>query len=129
MTDEAVLIYDGECPFCARYAQLVRLRDSVGKLRLVNARENTEELKEVTRAGLDIDGGMVLKLNGRLYYGSEAMQVLALLSSRSGLFNRLNRWIFHSPRRARLLYPPLRGIRSLVLKGLGRKPIDNLDKR
>ena len=129
MNDDAVLVYDGQCPFCANYARLVRLRGSVGRLRLVDAREESAELDEITRAGMDIDQGMVLKLHGRLYYGDDAMHRVALMSSRSGLFNRLNHWVFRSPWRARLLYPPLRGIRNLVIKGLGRRPIDNLRRR
>ncbi len=128
-----MLVYDGQCPFCANYVRLVRLRGTVRRLQLVDAREPPEImdetiLDEISRAGLDIDQGMVLKLNGRLYHGEEAMHRVALLSSRSGLFNRLNYWIFRSPRRARLLYPPLRSIRNVVIKGLGRKPIDNLKR-
>ncbi|WP_227370077.1 DCC1-like thiol-disulfide oxidoreductase family protein [Halomonas sp. M20] len=129
MSDDAVLIYDGQCPFCANYARLVRLRGTVDRLKLVDAREKPAIMEEINHAGLDIDQGMVLKLNGNLYHGDEAMQRVALMSSRSGVFNRLNHWIFRSPRRARLLYPPLRGIRNLVIKGLGRRPIDNLARK
>lgn len=129
MNDDAVLVYDGQCPFCANYVRLVRLRGTIGRLQLIDAREKPAILDEINRAGLDIDQGMVLKLHGRLYHGDEAMHRVALMSSRSGIFNRLNYWIFRSPRRARLLYPPLRGIRNVVIKGLGRKPIDNLGRR
>lgn len=124
-----MLVYDGQCPFCANYARLVRLRGTVGHLQLVDAREAPAIMDEISRAGLDIDQGMVLKLNGKLYHGDDAMHRVALMSSRSGIFNRLNHWIFRSPTRARLLYPPLRAIRNLVIKGLGRKPIDNLGRR
>ena len=33
------LVYDGDCPFCSRYVQLLRIREAVGPLRLVNARD------------------------------------------------------------------------------------------
>ncbi len=113
--------------------RLVRLQGTIGRLQLVDAREkpsavNEAILDEIRRAGLDIDQGMVLKLDGQLYHGDEAMHRVALLSSRSGIFNRLNYWVFRSPRRARLLYPPLRSIRNIVIKGLGREPIDNLGR-
>ncbi|WP_048305663.1 DCC1-like thiol-disulfide oxidoreductase family protein [Halomonas sp. PR-M31] len=127
------MVYDGQCPFCANYVRLVRLQGTIGRLQLVDAREkpsavNEAILDEIRRAGLDIDQGMVLKLDGQLYHGDEAMHRVALLSSRSGIFNRLNYWVFRSPRRARLLYPPLRSIRNIVIKGLGREPIDNLGR-
>jgi len=125
MTD-IVLIYDKQCPFCDRYCRLVRIRAAVGTLRLVNARESSELMAEVTAAGLDIDQGMVLKMGGRLYYGAEAIRVLALLSSRSGLFNRLNYRIFRSKALSSLLYPVLRSCRNLALKLMGRTKINNL---
>lgn len=72
---ELLLIYDKQCPFCDRYARLVRIRASVGELRLVNAREPGAAMDEISAVGLDIDQGMVLKIGERLYYGAEAMQV------------------------------------------------------
>ncbi|WP_020681682.1 DCC1-like thiol-disulfide oxidoreductase family protein [Marinobacterium rhizophilum] len=123
---ELLLIYDKECPFCDRYCRLVRIRAAVGTLRLVNARESSELMAEVTAAGLDIDQGMVLKMGGRLYYGAEAMRVLALLSSRSGAFNRLNYWIFRSKVLSSLLYPLLRACRNLTLRLMGKSRINNL---
>ncbi|GGX77226.1 hypothetical protein GCM10007160_00520 [Litchfieldella qijiaojingensis] len=125
---EIMLIYDKQCPFCDHYCRLVRLRESVGSLILVDAREDTEVMDEITEAGLDIDQGMVLKMDGRLYYGDDAIHVLALLSSRSSVFNRLNFWAFRSAKRARLLYPMLRGCRNFLLKLLGKTKINNLSR-
>ena len=36
---EAWLVYDGDCPFCSAYVRFVRLRDAVGTVHLVDARE------------------------------------------------------------------------------------------
>ena len=36
---DAWLVYDGDCPFCSRYVQYLRLRQAAGPVRLVNARE------------------------------------------------------------------------------------------
>ena len=83
-------------------------------------------MQEITSRGWDIDEGMVLRVEAQLYYGSEAIQVLSLLGSRSGVFNRLNYWIFESPRRSAVLYPILRSCRGLLLKILRRSRINNL---
>lgn len=124
---DVLLVYDKQCPFCDNYCQLVRVRESTGKLVLVDARENSAILQEITAAGLDIDQGMVLKFQDRVYYGSEAMHVLSLLSTRSGIFNRVNFWVFRSRRLSRALYPIFRFFRNLFLKAKGVSKINNLD--
>ena len=58
----AWIVYDGQCPFCSRYVQLLRLRESLGRVELVNARHRGPIVDEVVRAGLDLDEGMILKL-------------------------------------------------------------------
>jgi predicted DCC family thiol-disulfide oxidoreductase YuxK len=121
-----LLIYDKDCPACNAYCQLVRIRQSVGELKLINAREDTEVMQQITAHGLDIDQGMVLKMGDNWYYGSDAIYMLSLLSSRSGLFNRLNYHLFKSKRLAKWLYPMLRFFRNLLLKLLGKRKINNL---
>ena len=121
-----VLVYDRECPACNAYCQVVQIRKSVGDLRIVDARENSEVLMEITSQGLDIDQGMVLKMGDQLYYGSDAIHALALIGSRSGVLNRLNYWIFKSKTVSSILYPILRFCRNLLLKILGKCKINNL---
>lgn len=125
--EEVLLVYDQECPACNAYCQLVNIRESVGDLRIVDARENTEVLEEITAQGLDIDQGMVLKMGGQLYYGADAINALALIGSRSGIFNRMNYWMFKSRTASSILYPVLRFFRNLLLKILGKSKINNLN--
>ena len=113
--NEIVVVYDGECLFCRNYCRLVRLRKAAGLLKLVDARENSPIMDEVTALGLDIDQGMVVKLDGQIYYGSEAINILSLLSSNSDFFNRLNFMIFKSKRLCFILYPVLRACRNFAL--------------
>ncbi len=124
---EILLVYDKECPACNAYCQIIRIRETFGDLKIIDAREKSEVLDEITARGLDIDQGMVLKMEGQLYYGSDAMHALALISSRSGLLNRINYWIFKSKSVSSWLYPVLRLFRNLLLKMLGKTKINNLD--
>ena len=124
----ALLIYDGECPFCSRYVQMLRLRDSID-LRLVDARlakagNGAPEVLEVVTAGFDLDEGMVLKLGAQLYHGDRCIQVLSSLSSSVGWTNRCFSAVFRSPRAAHVLYPVLRFLRNLTLRCLGRSKLD-----
>jgi predicted DCC family thiol-disulfide oxidoreductase YuxK len=126
---DAWLVYDGQCPFCSRYARMVRLRQAVGRLRLVDAREGGAVVDEVTRAGLDIDAGMVLKIGDRLYHGADCIHAIALLSTPAGPLNRLNAAMFRSRLVSRLLYPVLRAGRNAVLSLRGTSRINNLEGR
>jgi predicted DCC family thiol-disulfide oxidoreductase YuxK len=52
---EIILIYDKECPACHNYCQLVQIRRTVGELKIIDARENSPVMDEITAQGLDID--------------------------------------------------------------------------
>jgi predicted DCC family thiol-disulfide oxidoreductase YuxK len=114
------LLYDGECPFCSRYVRHVRLRQAIGTITLANAREHATLVEEVQRLGFSVDTGMVLKLDGNYYHGADCIHALALLTTPSGWFNRLNSLVFRSKTASRVLYPVLRAGRNLTLRLLGR---------
>jgi predicted DCC family thiol-disulfide oxidoreductase YuxK len=116
----AVIIYDGACPFCSAYVRLTRLQAAIHPVVLVDARAGGPEVDEVRRAGLDIDEGMVLRLGGRHYHGADCLNMLALLSTGSGLFNRVMSVLFRHPAAARIAYPVLAALRSTALLVLGR---------
>ena len=113
---KTTLIYDGECPFCSRYARYVRLKGTVGNLFLVNARDGDHEaVRDVIARGFDLDQGMVVVIDGQYYHGEKALHVMALLGSRSGFFNRLNYRLFSSEKMSSLAYPFFRAFRNLAL--------------
>ncbi len=120
------LVYDKECPACDLYCKLVRIRESIGKLILVDARKPGSFIDEITAAGLDIDQGMVLILGDRMYYGVDAIHTLAIMGTRSGIFNRLAYWCFRSRAVSSVVYPVLRSCRNLLLKILRKTKINNL---
>jgi predicted DCC family thiol-disulfide oxidoreductase YuxK len=119
-----IVVYDGDCPFCSTYVRMVRLSRATGPVTLVDARKAGHPvLDRIRAAGLNLDDGMVVGIGGQLYHGDRAMTVMAAMTSGSGLFNRVFAWVFRSPTRARLLYPPLVAGRNLTLRLLGRKKI------
>ncbi len=125
-TREVLLVYDKECPVCDVYCQRVRIPESVGVLQLVNARDESVAMDEITRRGLDIDHGMVVIVDGVLHYGADAIHALTTMATHEGLSGRINRWMFGSAIRARVLYPALRSLRNLLLKILRKSRINNL---
>ncbi|MDX1507488.1 MAG: DCC1-like thiol-disulfide oxidoreductase family protein [Woeseiaceae bacterium] len=126
--DDIQLVYDRECPVCEYYCQRVDVDASAGRLVRIDAREPSEVMDEITALGLDIDEGMVVKIDDRIYYGSDAIHELAKLSAGPGVVNRLSRLTFRTPAMARFFYPMLKAVRNLLLKLLGRSRINNLDQ-
>lgn len=115
------IFYDGDCPVCANYVRFSRFREAVGAVRLVDVRENLPERECLEADGCDLDEGMVLEFEKHRYHGERAVHMMAVLSAPDTLFNRLNKWIFTSPRRSAALYPVLRAGRNLLLRLLGRR--------
>lgn len=122
----AVLVYDGACPFCTRFATMVRLRTAVGAVELVNARDGGPVIERLRAQGIDLDQGNVFSYGGRDYVGPEAMQAIATLTGLEGLFGRMVAWMIAAPGRARLLYPLLRGVRNLMLKLKGEPQLGEI---
>lgn len=122
------LVYDRQCPACDFYCRHAEIADGTRELKRIDAREPSQIMEEITRAGLDIDQGMVLRKDGVLYYGSDAIHQLALLAPRRGIFNRLSRTLFARRPAAHALYPVLRGGRNLLLKVLRKTKINNLGR-
>jgi len=117
------VVYDGDCPFCAEYVKLLRLREAVGAVTLVNARDDHPAVDYARARGVDLNQEMALILHGELHSGADCMHRLALMSTGAGAFNAVMARIFASRRLARLLYPALRAGRNLTLRLLGRRPI------
>ncbi|WP_271272699.1 DCC1-like thiol-disulfide oxidoreductase family protein [Aliamphritea hakodatensis] len=118
------LIYDRSCPACEHYTRLLHIREDIGALELINAREHPEWVATLRQQGIDLNNDMLLKLDDQEYRGAEALHMLALLGSDSGLFNRLNHWLFRSTFRSKLCYPVMRLGRKLLLLILRRKGIE-----
>ena len=130
MTDPAIiLVYDGDCPVCRNYTQHLSIRQAAGTFELLDARDSPPIMEEINAARIDMDEGFVLKIGDQLYHGADAIHTLALLSTRTGVFNRLNFLIFRSKTLSRLLYPVLKSGRALLLAILGNSRLNNLGKR
>lgn len=121
--DGTFIVYDGECPFCSQFVRLLKLREAIGPVTLLNARNEHPIVDRVRAAGVDLDQEMALVMGGTIHAGAECINRLALMSTASGPFNAVNAWIFSSPRRAQVLYPIMRAGRNATLRLLGRSQI------
>lgn len=120
------VVYDKECPVCDFYCHAVDVKE--GELIRVDARDPGEAMDDITAMGLDIDEGMVVRIDGQIHYGPDAIHELAVRSNNKGILNRFASFVFRSKTMARLLYPVLKAMRNLLLKVLGRSRINNLEQ-
>lgn len=113
-----IIVYDGDCPLCKRYVRMIRLKQTLGDVVLENARERGSGADIVKAHGLELDDGMAVVYRGKIYYGYDAVNFIALVSSPVGTVNKLNALIFRCPIIARLLYPVMKMGRRILLKVL-----------
>lgn len=118
------LVYDGDCPFCARYAALLRFKKAAGDVTMINAREHPEVVSELQSKGINIDKGMALTVDDRIYHGSDALHQVALMSSRSTLFNQFTAAVFKSKVLSKIFYPVLKAARRVALFVTGHGKIN-----
>ncbi len=122
-------VYDGDCPICSAAAQALRIRQRLGPLHTLNARDTTDDplLTEIRARGYDLDQSMVIYHQGRFYHGPSALNFMARYGAPRGAFNLFNKALFWSDTLATILYPWMRGVRNALLRRRGVGRIDNLD--
>jgi predicted DCC family thiol-disulfide oxidoreductase YuxK len=118
------LLYDGECPFCSAFVKMQRMRAAGINLKLLDAREHPELVSAFFRQGLDVNEGMIMRMGGAVYFGGDVMNMVALMTGPTGLFNRILAAGFSNRRVSLFLYPFLRTGRNAALALLGRKKIE-----
>jgi len=127
--EEVALIYDGECPVCTAYSCSVDVDEAKASgIRRINARSDDDLVKQAKDAGVDLDDGMVVLHDGKMYHGADALNIMARFAPDRGLGNRLNKLLFSNPTISRLSYPVLRAGRNTLLRILGRKKIRDVDR-
>ena len=122
MSDSSfTFIFDGECPFCNHFAELLELRSKVNNLSILDARKNPKLVKDLLNKGFDIDQGAVLLTEDKIFHGHEAINKICnqIISPSSKLLKILT-MIFKSSKRTKLIFPFLVTARrfALISKGV-----------
>ena len=107
------ILYDGECPFCDNYIKLMNLKSIIPEIQILDAHNHHDMVIHFRNNGLEINDGMILSLDGAVYYGSECVHALAMLTNNNTTFYKLNKVMFQNKQLARILYPILVYLRKL----------------
>jgi predicted DCC family thiol-disulfide oxidoreductase YuxK len=115
------IIYDGDCPFCASFVKMVRLRDVFGQVNLIDARDSTLPLVDSLRQKYRLDDGFVVIHDNQEFYGHEALNFISLATSDSSLVRFFMKSPFFRGGLGRAIYPVMVSGRKLALRLMGRK--------
>ena len=121
MSDKILFIYDGECPFCNHFAQLLELKSSIPELEILDGRKNLSLLSQLYNQGYDLNNGAILIKNKNILHGADAINwICSEIKDPSDSLLELIRIIFSSNSRSKILFPLLLWSRRLLLTLKGR---------
>ena len=121
MSDKIVFIYDGECPFCNYFAQLIELKSSLPTLEILDGRKDLVLLSQLFRRGYDLNKGAILLRNNEIMHGADAINwICTEIKEPSDSLLEILRIIFSSNKRSNFLFPLLLWGRRLLLTFKGR---------
>ena len=121
MNTNLTFIYDGECPFCNHFAELLEFKSKIKNISFLDGRKNPNIIKSLLKKGYDIDKGAILLSGDDIFHGSEAInEVCNKVNNPSGRLLKLLSNIFKSNKRTKLLFPLLLRARrfALISKGV-----------
>ena len=121
MTSDYIFIFDGECPFCNQFAELLELKSMITNIKIVDGRKNLTLINSLFEKGYDLDKGAILLKDDEIFHGADAINTICkkIDNPSSNLLLLLSR-IFKSTKRTNLLFPLLVRARrfALISKGV-----------
>ena len=116
MTTNFTFIYDGECPFCNHFAELLELKSELNNLKIVDGRKNLKLITSMFEKGYDIDKGAILLKDDDILHGADAINTICnqIINPSSNLLKLLSS-VFKSNKRTKLMFPLLLRARRFAL--------------
>ena len=121
MTSNYTFIYDGECPFCNHFAELLEIKSKITNIKILDGRKNLTLIESLLEKGYDLDKGAILLKNEDIFHGAEAINTICKqISNPSSSLLLLLSSIFKSNKRTRFIFPLLIRARrfALISKGI-----------
>ena len=113
-------IYDGECPFCNHFAQLLELKSKIKNISILDGRKNPELIKDLLKKGYDLDNGAILLKNKEIFHGANAINTICrFIEKPSSKLLEILSITFKSSKRTKFIFPFLVTARRLALISKG----------
>ena len=126
MSEKRLFIYDGECPFCKHFAELIELKTNLPTFEILDGRKDLPLLSQLYSQGYDLNKGAILINSEDILHGADAINwICSEIKEPSDSLLEILRIIFNSNKRTRILFPFLLWGRrlSLTLKGKSWQPV------
>ena len=121
MASNYTFIYDGECPFCNHFAELLEIQSKITNIKILDGRKNFNLIESLLEKGYDLDKGAILLKDEDIFHGANAINTICkeINNPSSSLLLLLSR-IFKSNKRTKLIFPLLIRARrfALISKGV-----------
>jgi predicted DCC family thiol-disulfide oxidoreductase YuxK len=121
----AVIVYDGDCPFCRSYISLMKLREAVGKVDLVDARAGGGAVNMLNAKGFDLNEGMAVIFGDKIYYGADAIVFISIMTHPLRPSSKMLAMLLRNKTRATIIYPIMKLGRQMTLRMLGVPDLPN----
>ena len=121
MKKDFIFIYDGECPFCNHFAELLELKSKANNISILDGRKSQKLISSLLEKGYDLDKGAILLEGDNIFHGAEAINsVCKQINNPSGNLLKLLSKIFKSNKTTNFLFPFLLRARrfALISKGV-----------
>ena len=116
-----IFIYDGECPFCNHFAELLELKSKIKNISILDGRKNPELIRDLLKKGYDLDKGAILFKNNEIFHGANAINTICkLIKEPSSKLLEILSTTFKSSKRTKFIFPFLVIARrfALISKGI-----------
>ena len=124
MTSNFTFIYDGECPFCNNFAELLEIKSKINNIKILDGRKNLFIVKSLLEKGYDLDKGAILLKDDDIFHGANAINTICkeIKNPSSNLLKILSS-VFKSNKRTKFFFPLLLRARryALISKGVSQK--------
>ena len=120
MTSNYTFIYDGECPFCNHFAELLEIKSKISNIKILDGRKNLTLIESLLEKGYDLDKGAILLKDEDIFHGADAINSICkeIINPSNSLLLLLSR-VFKSKKRAKVIFPLLIRARRLALISKG----------
>ncbi len=121
MSSNFTFIYDGECPFCNHFAELLEIKSRITNIEILDGRRNLTLIKSLIEKGYDLDKGAILLKDDEIFHGADAINIICkkINNPSSNLLALLSK-VFKSNKRTKVIFPFLVRARrfALISKGI-----------
>ena len=121
MASHYTFIYDGECPFCNHFSELLEIKSKITNIKILDGRKNLAIIESLLEKGYDLDRGAILLKDEDIFHGADAINTICkqISDPSSSLLLLLSR-LFKSNKRTKIIFPLLIRARrfALISKGI-----------